>query len=148
MAVSTYWDLQLGLRRDFKPTPARTWGVLTLDGLAPYSIALEASLFIGESGRTALRLEAEQALNLSQRWTLTPDIEINVAGQNDEEMGVGSGFSDLELGLRLSYEVHRKFSPYIGLNWTKKFGKTASYARDENEKDSDTVLVFGISTWL
>ncbi|ORU90771.1 MAG: copper resistance protein CopB [Cycloclasticus sp. symbiont of Poecilosclerida sp. M] len=147
-AISVYWDVLVGLRKDYKPDPTRKWGVIAFEGLAPYFVEVEASLFIGESGRTELRLEAEHELELTQKWTLTPEVEINLAGQNDEEMEVGSGLSDIELGLRLSYEIHQKFSPYIGLNWEKKFGTTADYAREDGEKASDLTLVFGFSAWL
>src|SRR5690606_1544915 len=74
-AVAPYWDLQLGLRQDLEPGPERSWGVIGLQGLAPYLIEVDAALFVGESGRTALRLEAEHDILLTQRWILTPELE-------------------------------------------------------------------------
>jgi hypothetical protein len=43
-------------------------------------------------------------------------------GQNDARLGIGSGLSDLEAGLRLRYEIHCEFALYIGVNWNKGFG--------------------------
>ena len=136
------------MRQDIKPDPSRTWAVLSIDGLAPGFIELETSLFVGESGRTALRLEVDHEITLSQQWTLRPEIEVYLAGQNDESMGVGAGVSEIEASLLLSYQVHQQFSPYVGINWTKSYGKTADYAREEGEETSDTVFVVGVSTWF
>jgi len=147
-AVAPYWDFQLGLRKDFKPTPSRSWAVIGFQGLAPYFFEVDAALFVGESGRTALRLEAEYELLFTQRLILTPEIEMNFYGQNDEDIGVGSGLSDIEVGLRLRYEIRREFAPYIGVNWSKKFGNTADFSRLEGESVSDTQIVLGLRAWF
>lgn len=49
---------------------------------------------------------------LTQKLILTPEIELNLYGKNDSDTGVGSGFSDVEAGLRLRYEMRREFAPY------------------------------------
>jgi len=147
-AVSTYWDFQVGVRHDFNPTPKRSWAVVGFQGLAPYFFEVDTALFIGESGRTALRLEAEYELLFTQRLVLTPEIEVNFYGQNDADTGVGAGLSDVELGLRLRYEIRREFAPYIGVNWFKKFGNSADFARIAGQDIDDTQLVVGIRAWF
>lgn len=72
---------------------------------------------------------------------LTPDIEVNFYGKDDANTGTGSGLSDVAAGLRLRYEIRRKFAPYIGINWTKMFAKTADLARLNGEDISDVQLV-------
>lgn len=147
-AIAPYWDLQLGVRHDFDPSPERSWAVIGVQGLAPYFFEIDTALFIGESGQTAFRFEAEYELLLTQQWVLTPELEANFYGRNDEEIGVGSGFSDLELGLRLRYEVTRKFAPYIGVNWERKFGNTADLARQDGETREETEFVIGMRAWF
>ncbi len=147
-SVARYWDFQLGLRKDFKPTPDRSWAVIGWQGLAPYFFEIDTALFVGESGRTALRLAAEYELLFTQRLILTPDIEINFYGHNDEDLGVGSGLSDVQAGLRLRYEIRREFAPYIGVNWSRKYGNTADFARSDGEDIDDTQLVIGIRAWF
>jgi copper resistance protein B len=66
-----------------------------LQGLAPYFFQVETALFVGESGDTAIRLEAEYELLFTQRLILSPQIEMNLYGQNNMDLGVGSGLSDL-----------------------------------------------------
>ena len=147
-AVSTYWDFQVGVRHDFQPTPNRSWAGVGFQGLAPYFFEIDTALFIGESGRTALRLEAEYELLFTQRLVLTPEIEANFYGQNDADTGVGSGLSDVQLGLRLRYEIRREFAPYIGVNWVKKYGNSADFARTAGQDVDDTQFVIGLRAWF
>ncbi len=146
-AIAPYWDFQVGLRKDFQPE-SREWGVLGLKGLAPYFFETDLALFAGKEGRTAARLQGEYELLLTQKTILTPEIEVNLYGKDDPVAGVGSGLSDVTVGLRLRHEFKREFAPYIGVEWTKKFGNTADFARDEGVDVSDTQLVAGIRAWF
>lgn len=147
-AIARYWDFQLGVRYDFEPSPSRRWAAIGIKGLAPYFFDIDAALFIGDSGRTALRFEVEYELLLTQRLILTPDIEINLYGKNDPNVGIGSGLSDMEAGLRLRYEIRREFAPYIGVNWSRLVGNTADFARIAGESTSDAQFVIGLRAWF
>ncbi len=140
--------LSVGARHDLKPSPSRSWAAIGFKGLAPYFFDIDAAVFIGESGRTAGRFEAEYELLLTQRLILTPDIEINLYGQNDSDVGIGSGLSDIEVGIRLRYEVRRQFAPYIGFNWSRMFGNTADFAEADGRDTSETQLVIGFRAWF
>ncbi|WP_428819265.1 copper resistance protein B [Microbulbifer sp. MCCC 1A16149] len=148
-AIAPYWDLQMGVRHDFElESDSRNWGVIALNGLAPYFFEVDSSLFIGEDGDTALRVEAEYELLFTQQWILSPEIEMNFFGQNTPETHTGSGLSDVEAGLRLRYEFTPQFAPYIGVNYEKKFGNTADFARDDGEATSETTWVIGLHAWF
>jgi copper resistance protein B len=147
-AIAPFWGLQVGVKQDLIPSPDRSWGVIGLQGLAPYLFEIESSLFIGESGRTGLRLEAEYELLITQRLILSPEIEVNFFGHNDAELGVGSGLSEIEAGLRLRYEIRREFAPYIGINWSRQYGNTADFTRSEGGDIDDLQLVVGIRAWF
>lgn len=147
-AIAPFWDVQVGVRQDFQPTPNRSWAVIGLQGLAPYFFEIDTALFIGESGRTALRLEAEYELLFTQRLILTPELEVNLYAQNDADLGTGSGLSDIEAGLRLRYEIRREFAPYIGVNWSKRFGNSADFARSAGEDIDDFQWVIGVRAWF
>ena len=147
-ALSTFWDVQVGIRHDFEPSPSRDWAVIGINGLAPYFFEIDAAVFIGESGRTAFRFDADYELLFTQRMILTPEIGINVYGQNDRDILVGSGLSDIELGLRLRYEIRREFAPYIGINWTRQFGNTADFMTAAGEDISEAQFVVGIRGWF
>ncbi|MGK2906902.1 MAG: copper resistance protein B [Desulfuromonadales bacterium] len=147
-AVAPFWDLQLGWRHDIRPTPERDWFAFGLKGLAPYYFDVDTALFIGDAGRTAARLQAEYEFMLTQKLVLVPEVELNFHGKNDSDTGTGSGLSDIEVGVRLRYELRREFAPYVGLNWTKLYGNTADFARAEGEDVDDIQLVFGVSFWF
>lgn len=147
-AIARFWDFQIGLRHDPDPSPSRSWAAIGLKGLAPYFFETDAALFIGESGRTALRLEGKYEMLLTQRLILLPEIEINLYGQNDPDTGVGSGLSDFEAGLRLRYEIRREFAPYIGLNWLRLFGNSADFARGVGKSTSEAQFTIGIRVWF
>lgn len=147
-AVAPYWDLQVGWRHDAKPKPTQDWFVIGVQGLAPYFFEVDAALFVSDSGEIAARLEAEYEWMLTQKWVLSPEVEVNFYTDDNEEHGHGSGLSDMEAGLRLRYEIKREFAPYVGINWSKKFGNTADYAVAEGESDDDVQFVAGIRAWF
>lgn len=147
-AIAPYWDLQMGVRHDFEPGPERNWAVLGLQGLAPYFFEVDAALFVGESGRTALRFDAEYELHLTQRLILAPLLELNFYGQNEDEREIGSGLANGEAGLRLRYEIRREFAPYVGVNWSKSFGNTADLVEAAGGDSSDTQWLVGLRAWF
>jgi copper resistance protein B len=59
-----------------------------------------------------------------------------------------SGLSDLDTGVRLRYEISRKFAPYIGFAYSGKYGNLARYSRQAGETASDYRLVFGFRLWF
>lgn len=144
-AIAPYWDFQVGMRQDIKPAPDRSWFVIGFQGLAPYWFEVDTALFIGESDQVGLRFSAEYELLFTQRLILTPEIEVNFHSKDDALTGVGSGLSDSRLGLRLRYEIKREIAPYIGINWDKKYGSTATMTTG---KVSDTQVVVGIRSWF
>ena len=74
--------------------------------------------------------------------------ELNVAAQDVPELGIGAGLSDVELGLRLRYELAREFAPYVGINWERRVGDSARFARAAGEGASTTSLVMGLRFWF
>ncbi|RSE79219.1 copper resistance protein B [Achromobacter denitrificans] len=147
-AVSPFWDLQLGARRDIGSGPKRNWAAIGIEGVLPYNIELEATGYAGSSGRAALALKAEYDLLLTQRLIFTPELEASLYGKDDPERGIGSGLSDGSLSLRLRYEVTREFAPYIGVSFERKFGQTARYASDAGASRSQTAIMAGVRFWF
>lgn len=147
-AISPWWDLVGGVRQDFKPGDGQTWAAFGAQGMALYNFEAEATLFIGEAGRTAARLEGDYDILLTNRLILQPTAELNFYGRNDPQRGIGSGLADSEVGLRLRYEVRREFAPYVGFTWHRSYGQTAQYARDEGEDASQWRWVAGVRLWF
>ncbi|WP_330204427.1 copper resistance protein B [Cyanobacterium sp. Dongsha4] len=145
--ISPYFDFQAGLRYDQlygDKGNSRGFAVIGVEGLAPYFVEIDTALFISHQGDISARFKAEKELLLSQRLVLQPKIETNLAIQKVQEFGIGSGINNLELGLRLRYEISREFAPYIGISWNKLFGDTAKFAEEEGESSDDLKFVTGV----
>jgi copper resistance protein B len=161
-AFASYWDWQLGVRHDFGSGPQpplsaihglrgtwaparRGWAAFGVQGLAPYWFEIEATAYVGDSGRTALRFRAEYELLLTQRLILQPEFETNVYGKRDPDRGIDSGVNDAAFGLRLRYEIRREIAPYLGVVWKHRFGD-ADFA--SSRTGSETQLVAGLRIWF
>ncbi|WP_246189378.1 copper resistance protein B [Pseudoxanthomonas kalamensis] len=147
-ATGPWWDHVVGLRSDFGEGPSRQWLAVGVSGLAPYWFEVEATAYVGESGRLAARLEAEYELLLSNRLILQPKLEANLYGKDDPANRIGHGLSDAELSLRLRYEFSPRFAPYAGYAWERRFGRSADFAEAEDGTASEHGWVAGIRFWF
>ena len=147
-AVARYWDMQLGWRGDFQPVETRNWAAIGVQGLAPGFIETELTAFVGSSGRTAARARGSYEMLLTNRLVVEPELEFNWYGKDDPENGIGSGLSNMEMGLRLQYFVRREFAPYIGLNWEQAFGDTRRLIEAQGGDSSDLQVVAGVRFWF
>jgi copper resistance protein B len=147
-AYGPFWDVQAGVRSDIGVDPTRNWLGFGVQGLAPYWFEIDAFAYLGEGGRTALRLGTEYELLLTQKLVLQPRAELNAYGQADEARGLGSGLSDVTAGLRLRYEINRQLAPYVGVEWASKLGATADMARAAGESVEENRWVAGVRVWF
>lgn len=147
-AVATFWDTQAGMRYDSGDGPNRTWLAFGVQGLAPYWFEVDATAYLGEGGRTAMNLEVEYELLLTQKLILQPRFDMNAYGESDAGRGLGSGLSNLSAGLRLRYEIRREFAPYLGVEWTRKFGGTADFAQAAGQEADEVAYIAGLRFWF
>ena len=147
-AIGPWWETVAGVRQDFEPGSPQTWVAFGVQGMPLYGLETEATAFLGEGGQSALRLEADYDVLLTQRWVLQPTAELNLHGRTDESRGIGSGLSDASVGLRLRYEISRQFAPYLGVSWSRAYGSSADLQRVEGEDTNEARLVAGIRFWF
>lgn len=147
-AIGPYFDLQGGVRYDFRPDPSRVYATLGFEGLAPGFFDVEGALFLSNKGELMARLEGYYDQRITQRLILQPRAELNFAAQSSEEIGVGKGLVDAELGLRLRYDIAREFAPYIGVQYERTFGETRDFRRDEGESTGGWSFLAGIRMWF
>lgn len=147
-AIGPYFDLQAGLRYDIEPSPNRAYVVIGFEGVAPYWFETTGALFLSDEGELSVRLEGSYDARLTQRFILQPRAEVNFSAEDVPELGVGAGFTEAELGLRLRYDITRTFAPYVGVSHESKLGDSADYANAAGEEESDTRFVFGVRARL
>ena len=145
---SRWWDVVVGVRQDVRPGPAQTWAAFGVQGLAPYWFEIQATAYVGASGRTHARLEIEYELLLTNRLVLQPLVEVEIFGKSDPERGVGSGLSTSDAGFRVRYEFRREFAPYVGVTWNNKWGETADFAEAAGEGTAGPRFVAGLRLWF
>ncbi|MFE9083418.1 copper resistance protein B [Brevundimonas sp. NPDC003935] len=148
-AVAPFWDVQAGVRQDFRPdgddTTHLTVGV---QGVAPYWFEMSAAAFLSTEGDLTARAEAEYDQRITQKWILQPAIEVAFSASDIPELEIGSGLTSVTAGLRLRYEIRKEFAPYVGVQWSRSFGDTADYARARGDDVDATRLVVGIKAWF
>ncbi len=147
--IAPFWDVQGGVRY-FRPranAPSRGSAVIGITGLSPYRFEVQAASFISTKGEVSGRVELEYELYMTQRLVAQPRFETNVAIQRAPELGIGRGFNDAELGMRLRYEIKREFAPYVGVSWTSRFGETADFARARGDTVRTLGFVVGVRMW-
>lgn len=146
-AITPFFDLQVGLRQDVQG-PNTSYGVIGVQGLAPYLFEVDAAMFVSHRGDVTARIEAEADQRITRSLILQPRAELNLAAQDIPQLGIGAGLDNFEVGLRLRYEIIREFAPYIGVEQSWKVGRSATYARGSGEDPSVTNFVVGIRSWF
>lgn len=147
--MASFWDLQAGLRHDFiSEEDDRSFAAFGVQGLAPYWFEVEATSYVSDEGDISAVMEAEYDLLLSQRLILQPRFETKLAVQDVEDYNIGSGITGFETGLRLRYEVSRKFAPYVGVSWEHATFETKDMLEDDGEKTNNTAFVLGVKSWF
>jgi copper resistance protein B len=147
-AITAWWNVQAGVRYDFRPDPERAHLVLGIEGLAPYWFEIDAAAFVSHKGEVTGRFEAEYDQRLAQKLILQPRIEFDLAAQDVPELGIGSGLASAEAGLRLRYEIVPEFAPYAGVAYERAFGDTADFRRAAGEKAGGWNLLVGVRAWF
>ncbi|WP_309661686.1 copper resistance protein B [Sphingomonas sp.] len=147
-AIGPYFNLQGGVRYDFKPNPSRVYATVGVEGLAPGFFELEGALFLSNKGELLARAEGYYDQRITQRLILQPRAELNFAAQSSRETGIGSGLSNAEIGMRLRYDIRREFAPYVGVQYSCAFGDTRRFMRDAGEDPAGWSILTGIRAWF
>jgi copper resistance protein B len=146
--VSSYFDIQAGVRYDLDNLRGRIWAALGIQGLAVGFWNVEATLYASDNAHFALKTNASYDLLLTQRLILQPQFETNWYSKDDAGRRLGSGLSDIDMGLRLRYELSRKLAPYVGVAYQRTFGGTSGYTREDGGHVNDLRFLIGLRAWF
>jgi len=146
--LTPFWDAQVGVRRALQFSPgnniARNYAVFGFQGLAPYWFELEPAIFVSEKGNVLGRFSGTYELLFTQRLIAEGSFEANVSAKNVPELGIGSGLNNIGVGLRLRYEISRKFAPYVGVTWSRSYGNTANMAIGRGDPVQNAAVNVGL----
>ncbi|MGE0741904.1 MAG: copper resistance protein B [Hyphomonadaceae bacterium] len=147
-AITPYFDVQAGVRQTYRREGDRTDLVLGVQGLAPYWFEVDGALFLSQEGELTARAEAEYDLRLTQRLILQPRAEVSLSAEDIPEFNIGAGVSNFEAGIRLRYEIDRRFAPYVGVEWTGGVGETRDLMKAAGDDPDATQLLVGVRAWF
>lgn len=150
--VMKYYDAQIGARMETRTyrghNETRAHAVIGLEGLVPYRFEIEPLLFISEEGDVSARITATKDWLLTQRLILQGRVESKLAVQEVKEFATGSGLNNVEVGLRLRYEIRREFAPYIGVSYERSLFGTEDLVRHEGGDPNQFRFVAGLRIWF
>lgn len=146
--INKFWDIQAGLRHDFKPDPDRSFVAIGFQGLAPQWFEVDATTYLSEDGDVSAKVEVEYEVMLTQRWVLVPRLEAGLSFQDVPEYEQWEGLTDVEVGARLLYHIRRELAPYIGVSWHRYLGETANRIKSEGGDVDSAAYVAGLRFWF
>ena len=150
--IGKYYDFQIGVRGETQTfrgkDMARAHAVIGFQGLVPYRYEVESALFISQQGDVSMRFQTSRDFLLTQRLILQGRFEAHAAVQKVEKFTTGQGLNNIELGLRLRYEIRREIAPYIGISYDHSFFRTADFVREEGGDSSQVRFVAGVQLWF
>jgi len=148
-AISPWWNAVVGIRHDVSHGTTQDLAAVGLSGMAPYRFDVAVTAYAGAAGQAGARVEIANEALLTNRLILQPLLEVDAWTRDDRARGIGSGLSTMEAGLRLRYEITRRFAPYIGIVCERAFGATARFRRAAGEDGAfDTRFVAGVRIWF
>lgn len=142
--LDSFWNYELGVAYQAE----QTWLKVNLNGLMPYRFELESNLLLNEKGHSLLSFEGHYDFRLTQQWVLQPSIKANVASHTNIDQLQGKGLTELKTGLRLRYELTRRFAPYVGIQQHDFLTKTADLRRQQNQTNHETTWLAGVRWWF
>ena len=151
--ISDFWDAQIGARyrsekveldHHQKDTEENVDAVIGLHGMAPYFFETDAYLYVGEDSYTALSLETERDLLITQKLIVQPYLELNVIFSDDSKYAQKSGLSNATAGLETRYEISKKIMPYIDIAYEYSKGKDETPWQVESDAEKGWLYGTGI----
>ncbi|MDF1880612.1 copper resistance protein B [Sulfurimonas sp. MAG313] len=142
-AFAAYWDIQAGISYDKNSQRSNTWAQIALSGLAPYFFETRVAILADKDGNVGIRSDFAYDVLLTQKLIITPSLQMDAYTKDNVESGIGSGLSNVTIGARMRYEFRREFAPYLGVEWSKNYGKT-----NDISPLNQTYLALGLSMWF
>ena len=147
-AIAPYWDLELGWHHEPLAEKRDDRALLGISGTAPWFIETELNLLAGPGSDLTAELNLEREIRLTRQWVLIPEAGLTAHNFTDRNEHQGSGLTDLDLELRLAWEVRPDFAPYIGVAWERKLGDSADLTRASGHDVEETYWRLGVSFWF
>ena len=91
--ISTFFDVQVGLRYDRDSFASRRWAAVGVEGFAPYLLQFSGTSYASDAGHFAAKAEVSYEELITQRLILEPLAEFNAYTRSDAARGVATSVS-------------------------------------------------------
>ena len=146
--ITPFWTVQAGAQYANEWSPESyedTWAAaLALQGLVPYKVELDASIYLSEELHLTSEVEAEYGLRITQRLLVQPRVDLGLSAQDIPGRNIGWGLTSADLDLRVRYEIRRELAPYLGVRGAFDIGRTAMMVKDDGGAPSRGLLLGGV----
>ncbi|MET0155374.1 MAG: copper resistance protein B [Rickettsiales bacterium] len=143
-AVSPFWDVRLGARYDaVANNEDRAFLAAGYQGTAPYMVDVEAAAYVSDRGEASARIEMTRDVYLTQKIAVQPRFETELAFSDAKRYAVAQGVTRMEAGLRVRYEIRRRFAPYLGAEYGRALGESAGAARARGDVAESVDFLLG-----
>ena len=142
--LDSFWNYEWGVAYQAE----QTWLKMNINGLMPYKFEVDGSLLLDEQGHSMLILEGDYDLRFTQRLVLQPSLKTTLNGKEHAQHQQGSGLAELQTGLRLRYDLTRRFAPYLCIQQHDFFGKTADLRAQQGQTNHETTWLAGVRWWF
>jgi copper resistance protein B len=119
------------VKQDIRPTPARTHAMIGFEACA-LSLRCAGLAYLSDKGNSPPASKVRWTRGSRVGWSCNR-ARNNFAGPTCLPNGSGRG-SGARMGLRLRYEIDRRFAPYVGYSWDWATGRTADYRRADGDR--------------
>ena len=137
-----------GRRRSagLRPGPAQTWAAFGVRAWRRFGSTSRPPLRRG-LGSDPRAFEVEYELLLTNRLVLQPLVEAEFVRQVGPRARCRRRPDTTDAGFRVRYECRREFAPYVGVTWSRKWGRPPTSPRPP-VKTGGARFVTGLRLWF
>jgi copper resistance protein B len=143
-SISDNIVLLAGVRHEFQPHPHDSYAMVGAQGSVGSRFSWEGYAFLSDDGRLTGDAQIIYQLPLTEKVYVEPRAAIGWSAQRDEENGVGSGFTETEMSVRLRFRLNDNVNGFVGLAHERLLGDSRNIARAQGETLKSTIAVAGV----
>lgn len=142
-SISDNVVLLAGVRHDFQPHPHDSYAMAGFQGSVGSRFSWEGYAFLSDDGRLTGDAQVIYQLPITEKIYVEPRAGIAWSAQRVEADGVGAGFTDAEMSVRLRFRLNDKINAFVGVAHERLLGDSRNLARAQGETLQSTMAVAG-----
>lgn len=142
-SISDNVVLLAGVRQDFQPHPHDSYAMIGAQGSVGSRFSWEGYAFLSDDGRLTGDAQVIYQLPITEKIYIEPRASIAWSAQRLEADGVGAGFTDAEMSVRLRFRLNDNVTAFVGVAHERLVGDSRDLARTQGGTLQSTMAVAG-----